>query len=216
MSNRRGGGPLFRERRLSTTTVLSDNRAEMILLARCLTILVAIGAIAIAQPVRWGALNGGLRLGIRTTKAANRLPVLEVVIENRGGVRVIEFSDVSVGLVGNLQFQAVRNGKTLDVFDTAILKLSNPGLILSSSVELMPGDQRRFIIPFDRLICVINRRDVPAREVLINGYSNRAGFTVSGVTLTTPDVGRDDKRAGEEERGEAEAGGQAEVRRVEE
>jgi hypothetical protein len=82
----------------------------------------------------------------------------------------------------------VRNGKTLDVFDTDILKVPNPGLVLSGSVVLMPGEQRRFIIPFDRLICVINRHDVPVREVLITGYSIRAGFTVSGVTLTTPDV----------------------------
>jgi hypothetical protein len=160
----------------------------MIPLARCLTIFVAIGAIAIAHPVRWGALNGGLRLGMRTTKAANRLPVLEVVIENRGDVRVIGFSDVSVGLVGNLQFQAVLNGKTLDVFDKAILSLPPGGFVQSGSVVLMPGEQRRFIIPFDRLICVINRRDVPVREVLITGYSIRAGFTASGMTLTTPDV----------------------------
>ena len=67
----------------------------MILLARCLTILVAIGASAIAHPVRWGAVDGGLRLGLRTTKAANRLPALEVVIENRGDVRAIEFSDLA-------------------------------------------------------------------------------------------------------------------------
>ena len=65
-------------------------------------------------------------VGLRTTKAANRLPALEVVIENRGDVRVIELSNGRVGLVQNLQFQAVRNGKTLDVFDTAILKLPEP------------------------------------------------------------------------------------------
>ena len=161
----------------------------MIRLARCVMILVAICAIAIAHPVRWGAWDGGLRLGIRTTKAANRLPALEVVIENRGDVRVIELSDGRVGIVQNLQFQAVRNGKTLDVFDTAILKLPNgSGFFQSGSVVLMPGEQRRFIIPFDRLICVINRHDVPVREVLITGYSIRAGFTVSGVTLATPGV----------------------------
>ena len=134
------------------------------------------------------AVNGDLRLGLRTTKAAKRLPVLEVVIENRGNVRVIGFSDASVGLVGNLQVQMVRNGKTLDVFGTAILKLPMSGFVQSGRVVLMPGEQRRFIIPFDRLICVINRRDVPLREVLISGYSIHASFTISGVTLTTPDV----------------------------
>ena len=99
----------------------------MIPLARCVTILVAIGAIAIAHPVRWGAVNGPLRLGLRTTKAANRLPAFEVVIENRAPYeRVIEFPDLSGGPIQNLQFQAVRNGKTLDVFDKAILKLPDP------------------------------------------------------------------------------------------
>jgi hypothetical protein len=113
---------------------------------------------------------------------------LEVVIENRGAHEwVIEFPALS-GPIQNLQFQVVRNGKTIDVFDTAILKLPNPGFVQWSQGALTPGEQRRFIIPFDRLICVINRRDVPVREVLTSGYSIRAGFTLSGATLTTPDI----------------------------
>ena len=136
----------------------------------------------------WGAVDGGLWSGLRTTKAANRLPALEVVIENRGAHEwVIEFPDLS-GPIQNLQFQAARNGETIDVFDTAILKLPNPSFVQWSNVVITPGEQRRFIIPFDRLICVINRREVPVREVLISGYSIRAGFTLSGVTLTTPDI----------------------------
>src|SRR5204863_1113753 len=119
------------------------------------------------EPIRWGEVKGGLRIGIRATDMADRQPAFEVVIENVGArEQAIEYADVGGGPVQNIRFHAVRNGEVLDVFNTAPLKQPTPGLVKSGYLVLTKGDQHSFIIPFDRLICVINRRDMPLRAVM--------------------------------------------------
>ena len=155
--------------------------------AACTVILLGTAAFALGEPVRWGNASGGLRLGIRTTQTDDRLPALEIVLENQGTQEwAVEFPDVDAGLVHSLHFEAVRNGEVLTVLDTATLKLHPPSLVRSAILLLAPGGRRTFVIPIDRFICVVDRQDTPLQAILSGGYSIRAGLSLRAVTLSTP------------------------------
>jgi hypothetical protein len=159
----------------------------MRLAAACVVALLAKGSVASAETVRWGGVHDGLRLGIRAAQTDDRPLALEVVLENQGPQqRAVEFPDVGAGLVHSLHFEAVRNREVLTVFDTSTLKLLPSSLVRSAIILLAPGGRRTFVIPIDRLICVIDHRDTPLHSVLSAGYSVRAEISLPAVNLSTP------------------------------
>ena len=60
--------------------------------------------------------------------------------------------------------------------------------MVATKLRLEPGSVHVFAFPMQRLICVVDRRDVPLETLLKQGYSVRASIEVSGTKLVTPNL----------------------------
>ncbi len=138
-----------------------------------------------ADAILWGPVESGLQLGIDVTATSE--PALRISLKNVGA----EPRDLLIGYEGvpdmyNVEFIAQAPGQP----PLALLDLEAPlppSLLLAITARLRPGEVREFVYPLSQLISVVNRKDVPFRPLLEQGYTVRAAFGFPWVTLTTPD-----------------------------
>jgi hypothetical protein len=150
-------------------------------------ICAAASSVLGAGATLWGPVESGLQLGIDVAAATE--PALRVSLRNAGA----EPRDLMIGYEGsvdsyNVQITTGASGRrqqpVLDVLD---LKARPSSLLLPIVAHLQPGEVREFLYPLIQLICVVNRKDVPFRALLEQGYWVRASFEFPFTRLTTPD-----------------------------
>jgi len=152
-------------------------------------ILICAAACSVlgAGVTLWGPVESGLQLGIDVTATSE--PAVRVSLTNAGA----EPRDLVVGYEGsvdsfNVQIATGAPGRrqqsVLDVLD---LKARPSSLLLPIVAHLQPGEVREFLYPLSQLICVVNRKDIPFRALLEQGYWVRASFEFPFTRLTTPD-----------------------------
>jgi hypothetical protein len=149
---------------------------------------VAATRVLGADVTRWGPVESGLQLGIDV--AATSAPTLRISLKNAGTEPrdlVIGY-ETSAGTLYNIEFTAQGQGlESQPVFDLNSLKdLSSS--YLQKIAHLPPGEVREFVYPLNRLISVVNRKDVPFRALWERGYAVRASFEFPFARLTTPDL----------------------------
>jgi hypothetical protein len=150
-------------------------------------ICAAATSVLAADGTQWGPVESGLQLGIDVTATSE--PAVRVSLKNAGA----EPRDLMIGYEGfvdsyNVQIATGAPGRrqqpVLDVLD---LNARPSSLLLPIIAHLQPGEVREFIYPLSKLICVVNRKDVPFRALLEQGYRVRASFEFPFTRLTTPD-----------------------------
>jgi hypothetical protein len=138
-----------------------------------------------ADATLWGPVESGLRLGIDVTATSE--PALRISLKNVG----TEPRDLLIGYEGDPdQYNVEFTTRAPEQQPLPVLDLNAslpPSLLLPITARLRPGEVREFIYPLTKLICVVNRKDVPFRLLLEQSYTVRASFGFPGVTLTTPD-----------------------------
>ena len=118
-----------------------------------------------ADVTLWGPEASGLQLGIDVSATSEA--ALRVSLKNAGG----EARDLVIGSEGSVDLynveiatNALGQGQQ-PVFDVMALKARPASLQLPINVHLQPGEVRGFLYPLSRLICVVNRKDVPFRAL---------------------------------------------------
>ena len=156
---------------------------------RVLLILVAVATLGSSETIQWSPAKRGIRVGMHIVEDGNDGRAIEFVIQNQGTRdRDIDLANISLGLAQNLQLRVIREGITVDVFDRELLKAGVAGFVQPGSIHLASGQQRRFSVPFKRLLCVVNRRDVPLEQMLESGYRISATFISSGDAIVLPHI----------------------------
>ncbi len=138
--------------------------------------------------VLWGPVDSGLQLGIGITATSE--PALRVSLKNAGS----QPRDLPIGHEGapdlyDAAFTTQAPGQQPQpVLDLRALKAQPGSIDQPITAHLQPGEVREFFYPLSRLICIVNRNDVPLRPLLAQGYTVRASFHFPGVKLVTPDL----------------------------
>ena len=164
-------------------------RAIMIAMRPCALLLAMASGLFCADIIRWGTVKNDLQLGIAAT-ATSEL-ALRISLKNAGaeGRRITIGFEGSAGPLYNVEITAnsPREREQFEVFDLHALREHPTSLPFSISVTLEPGGVQEFRFPLDRLICVVDRRDVPLQTLLRQGYTVRASFEVYGTKVTSPE-----------------------------
>lgn len=152
---------------------------------RSYNVLFILAGTLLAENVRWGTAADGWRLGIGTSRDA-----VVVVLRNAGSER----RDLTLGYPGpagrfyDVRFTALApDGAEMPVFDIRALKAPITGYRPAlEKTPLPPGADTEMVFPLSQLIGVVNRRDVPLRTLLEQGYSVRAYIEAHGFKVASP------------------------------
>lgn len=148
-------------------------------------VLSMVTATLLAENVRWGTAEAGWRLGVGKSGDA-----IVIVLRNTGSER----RDLTLSYPGpagpfyNVRFTALTpDGAEVPVFDVRALKAPITGYRPAlEKTALPPGADTEMVFPLSQLIGVVNRRDVPLRALLGEGYAVRADFQAHGVKAASP------------------------------
>jgi hypothetical protein len=158
-------------------------------LARLLIVVFAAATSSYcADDVLWGPVESGLQLGIGIKSTPE--PTLRVSLRNIG----TKPRDLLIGYEGSIDLYNVGlttqspEQQELAVLELNAIKAYPSSLILPISAHLKPGEEHEFIYPLSQLSCVVNRRDVPFRVLLAQGYTVWASFEFPGTKLTSPEL----------------------------
>jgi hypothetical protein len=157
--------------------------------ARSAVLILAVSAgLWGADETRWGPVQRGLQLGIEVVSTPE--PAVIVSLKNAGPEprELVIGSEWSENVYSVELTAAIPGHEPLYVFDLRLLKAHPLSLLLPIRTHLDVGQVREFLYPLSQLMCVVNRRDVPLRALVEQGYRIQASFDFSWMRLTTPDV----------------------------
>ncbi len=135
-----------------------------------------------AAGVKWGPVQDNLQLGIESTG-----PAIRLLLKNLGP----QARDIDIGAAGssgplyNVHLAAVSAATEHRVFDVNTLRARPSSLYAPQTAHIQPGGAYVFTIPLDRLICIVDRKEIPLERLLRRGYSIRASFAPPNLSVVS-------------------------------
>lgn len=136
--------------------------------------------IRAADTVSWGSLANGLRLGVAVT-ARSSTGKLRLAFQNVGAadIDVLLGGSTGIGPMYAMKFTVIDpNGKEhhLGYFGGANFVA---GALEPLLVRVAPRETYDLLLPLNKFVSVLNRKDITLDALLKNGYSVRASLDVS-------------------------------------
>jgi hypothetical protein len=134
-------------------------------------LFAAIASANAAESFVWGEPQNGLRIGMAIRGEEMRIAVQNVSQDHL---------DVLLGANSGywVKFSAMtREGESIEVLNLAVPPAA--GFVAPHIEGLQPGERYEFGLPMNRLVAVIERRDITVRQLLQQGCSLRAWLEVT-------------------------------------
>ncbi len=143
--------------------------------------------------VKWGRVQANLQLGIERPQSPESGGEIHILLRNVGAEarEITAGFEGSVGPMYNVNLSAVSGAqprREQTIFDVNALKAQPSSRSAPITARIEPAAVYVFEFPLNRLICVVDRKDVPVEDLLRRGYSIRASLAVSGMELRTPNL----------------------------